>query len=56
MFPQGFFDQGDGKKTILPDKLIVNRTLGHEPMGVVVAVGPQANNVKKGDKVAVYPW
>ena len=31
-------------------------TLGHEPFGVVEALGARARGVKVGDKRLVYPW
>jgi D-arabinose 1-dehydrogenase-like Zn-dependent alcohol dehydrogenase len=31
-------------------------TLGHEPFGVVEAVGPKAKGVKKGQKRLIHPW
>ena len=32
------------------------RTMGHEIVGEVVAVGPDAKGAKVGDKAVVYPW
>ena len=31
-------------------------TLGHEPLGVVEALGPKARGVKRGQKRLVFPW
>jgi len=52
----GYFDlRGDAKldmtRTVKPP-----RTLGHEIAGTVVAVGPQAQGVKIGDRRVVFPW
>ncbi len=54
---KGYFDLGGGKKAYLKDRgLTPPLTLGHEPLGVVTAVGADAQNVKVGDKRLVYPW
>lgn len=55
----GYFDMGGGQKLELPDQMLP-LVLGHEPEGVVEALGPEASarnpTVKVGDRVAVYPW
>jgi D-arabinose 1-dehydrogenase-like Zn-dependent alcohol dehydrogenase len=54
---EGYFDLGGGKRFYVKDRGCVPPfTLGHEPFGVVEAVGPRARGVKVGDKRLVYPW
>ena len=50
---EGEFDLGGGRK--LPVGA-AGMTLGHEIMGEVVAVGPDAEGVSVGDRRVVYPW
>ncbi len=52
----GYFDLGGGAK--IDATRIVNppRTLGHEIVGTVTAAGPDATDVKPGDRRVVYPW
>jgi D-arabinose 1-dehydrogenase-like Zn-dependent alcohol dehydrogenase len=53
----GYFDLGGGKKFYVKDRGCVPPfTLGHEPFGVVEALGPKAKGVKVGQKRIVYPW
>jgi alcohol dehydrogenase, propanol-preferring len=53
----GHYDMGSGKKINLLDRGIkLPLTMGHEIVGEVVAVGPDAKGVKAGDKRLVYPW
>ena len=53
----GYFDWGGGKRFYVKDRgCIPPFTLGHEPFGVVAAVGPRAKGVKVGQKRIVYPW
>jgi D-arabinose 1-dehydrogenase-like Zn-dependent alcohol dehydrogenase len=53
----GYFDLGGGKKFYVKDRgCIPPFTLGHEPFGVVEALGPKAKGVKVGQKRIVYPW
>ncbi len=52
---EGYFDMGGGKK--LPTRGVAPpKTLGHEMVGVVEALGPDATGVKIGDARVVYPW
>lgn len=54
---EGFFDLGGGRRANLSDRGIAPPfTVGHEPYGVVAALGPQATGVKVGDRRLVYPW
>jgi D-arabinose 1-dehydrogenase-like Zn-dependent alcohol dehydrogenase len=53
----GYFDWGGGKRFYVKDRGCVPPfTLGHEPFGVVEAVGPRAKNVRIGQKRIVFPW
>ena len=53
----GYFDWGGGKRFYVRDRGCVPPfTLGHEPFGVVEAVGPRAKGVKAGQKRVVFPW
>ena len=52
----GYFDLGDGKRIDLARGLKLPRTLGHEIVGTVVALGPDAAGVGVGDRRVVYPW
>ena len=53
----GFFDFGGGKRFYVKDRGCVPPfTLGHEPFGVVEALGPRAKGVKVGQKRIVFPW
>jgi D-arabinose 1-dehydrogenase-like Zn-dependent alcohol dehydrogenase len=53
----GYFDLGGGKKFFVKDRgCIPPFTLGHEPFGIVEALGPKAKGVKIGQKRIVYPW
>jgi D-arabinose 1-dehydrogenase-like Zn-dependent alcohol dehydrogenase len=53
----GYFDLGGGKRlSILERGMKLPVTLGHENVGEVVAVGPQARGVAVGARVLVDPW
>jgi len=53
----GYFDWGGGKKFYVKERgCIPPFTLGHEPFGVVEALGPKAKGVKVGQKRIVFPW
>lgn len=53
----GYFDLGGGKKFYVKDRgCIPPFTMGHEPFGIVEAVGPKAKGVKIGQKRIVFPW
>jgi D-arabinose 1-dehydrogenase-like Zn-dependent alcohol dehydrogenase len=53
----GYFDLGGGKRFYVKERGCVPPfTLGHEPFGVVEAVGPRAKGVKVGQRRIVYPW
>lgn len=53
----GYFDLGGGCRAWIKDRGVVPPfTVGHEPFGVVEALGPQAEGVRPGDRRVVYPW
>ena len=53
----GYFDLGGGKKMSLEDRgMKLPITLGHENVGEVVAVGPDAKGVKLGARMLADPW
>ncbi|HYD58600.1 MAG TPA: alcohol dehydrogenase [Burkholderiales bacterium] len=57
----GYFDWGGGKRFYVKERGCVPPfTMGHEPFGVVEAVGPRVpkgkGGVKVGQKRLVYPW
>jgi len=54
---EGFYDLGGGKQLKLSDRGVkLPLTLGHENVGEVVAVGPDAAGVEIGARQLVYPW
>jgi alcohol dehydrogenase, propanol-preferring len=53
----GYFDLGGGKRLSLEERgMNLPITLGHENVGEVVALGPDAKGVKVGQRVLVDPW
>jgi D-arabinose 1-dehydrogenase-like Zn-dependent alcohol dehydrogenase len=53
----GYFDLGGGKRFYVKERGCVPPfTMGHEPFGVIEALGPRARGVKVGQKKIVYPW
>ena len=52
----GYFDLGHGNKMDLTRGIQLPKTLGHEIVGTVSAVGPDAKGVSIGDARIVYPW
>jgi D-arabinose 1-dehydrogenase-like Zn-dependent alcohol dehydrogenase len=54
---EGWYDLGGGKKLTVRDRgLVPPLTMGHEIVGEVVALGPEASGVKVGDKRLAHPW
>jgi propanol-preferring alcohol dehydrogenase len=54
---EGYFDLGGGKRFYVKERGCVPPfTPGHEPFGVVEALGPKARGVKVGQKRLIYPW
>jgi D-arabinose 1-dehydrogenase-like Zn-dependent alcohol dehydrogenase len=53
----GYFDLGGGKRFYVKERGCVPPfTMGHEPFGIVEALGPKAKGVKVGQKRLVFPW
>jgi D-arabinose 1-dehydrogenase-like Zn-dependent alcohol dehydrogenase len=53
----GWFDLGGGKRMSLQDRgMKLPVTLGHENVGEVVAVGPDAKGIKIGARMLAHPW
>jgi D-arabinose 1-dehydrogenase-like Zn-dependent alcohol dehydrogenase len=53
----GYFDLGGGKRLSLQERgMKLPVTLGHENVGEVVAVGPDATGVKVGQRMLADPW
>src|SRR5271169_1847041 len=52
----GYFDLGHGEKLDLAPAVKLPRILGHEIVGVVEDIGPEATDVRIGDRRAVYAW
>jgi D-arabinose 1-dehydrogenase-like Zn-dependent alcohol dehydrogenase len=54
---EGYFDLGGGKRFYVKERGCVPPfTPGHEPFGVVEALGPRARGVRVGQKKLIYPW
>jgi alcohol dehydrogenase, propanol-preferring len=54
---EGYYDLGGGKKMSLKDRgVVLPLAMGHEIVGRVVKLGPDANGVKIGDRRIVFPW
>ena len=53
----GYFDLGRGKRLMMSERgMQPPVTLGHEPLGTVIAAGPQAIDAPIGQDCLVYPW
>ncbi|MBI3375855.1 MAG: alcohol dehydrogenase catalytic domain-containing protein [Betaproteobacteria bacterium] len=53
----GYFDLGGGRKFYVKDRgCIPPFTMGHEPFGIVEAIGPRVEGVKVGARRVVFPW
>src|SRR5262245_15518104 len=52
----GFFLLGGDKKLDVRSGRTLPFTLGHEIAGVVERAGPEAQSVRPGREVAVFPW
>jgi D-arabinose 1-dehydrogenase-like Zn-dependent alcohol dehydrogenase len=56
-FWEGVYDIGGGKQIKLVDRGVkLPLTMGHENVGEVLALGPDAEGVKVGDRRLVHPW
>lgn len=53
----GYYDIGGGQKLKLQDRGVkLPLTMGHENVGEVIAVGPEAKGVSVGDVRLIHPW
>lgn len=53
----GGYDLGHGKRLSMAERGVkLPLTMGHENVGMVLAVGDEVRNVKVGDVRLVYPW
>lgn len=53
----GYFDLGhDAKIEVGKRGVTLPFTMGHEPLGTVEALGPEADGVEVGDSRIVFPW
>ncbi|KAK5062646.1 hypothetical protein LTR84_004719 [Exophiala bonariae] len=56
-FHEGFYERGGGKRVYLKDRgATLPRALGHEIIGTVVKLGPNAEQLSLGASRIVYPW
>jgi len=54
---EGYFDLGGGKRLHMSERgMQPPVTLGHEPLGSVIAAGPEASDAPIGTDRLVYPW
>jgi propanol-preferring alcohol dehydrogenase len=54
---EGGYDLGAGRKLSLKDRgVALPITMGHETVGEVVALGPEAEGVCVGERCLAYPW
>jgi alcohol dehydrogenase, propanol-preferring len=54
---EGHYDLGGGNKMSLKDRgVVLPLAMGHEIVGRVAKLGPQATGVKPGDLRIVFPW
>jgi alcohol dehydrogenase/propanol-preferring alcohol dehydrogenase len=54
---EGYYDLGGGQKMSLKDRgVVLPLAMGHEIVGRVAALGPDATGVKVGDQCIVFPW
>lgn len=53
---EGFFELGQGRRLDIREGRPLPFTLGHEMVGTVAALGPDAAGVAVGDRRIVYPW
>src|SRR6201996_7781928 len=54
---EGFYDLGGGNRMSLKDRgVVLPLAMGHEIVGRVVKLGPEASGVKPGDIRIVFPW
>lgn len=53
----GYFELGGGKRFYMTERgAKLPQTMGHEPLGTVIAAGPDARDVPIGEERLVCPW
>lgn len=56
-FWEGHYELGGGKRMLLRDRgVTLPRAIGHEILGRVAKLGPEAEGVAVGERRIVYPW
>ena len=56
-FQDGYYELGGGKRLSLADRGVSLPLIpGHETVGTVVTLGPDARNLSVGDRRLVFPW
>ena len=56
-FWEGVYDLGGGRQLKLTERgMTLPLTMGHETVGEIVALGPDAGRLRIGDRKLVYPW
>ncbi len=56
-FWEGFYELGGGKRLQLAERgVTLPRAIGHEILGTVAKLGPDAQGIAVGDRRIVYPW
>lgn len=54
---EGYFNLGGGKRLQMTERgITLPHTLGHEVVGEVIAIGPDAVGVAVGDRRLIHPW
>src|SRR6516164_2930799 len=54
---EGYYDIGGGQKMSLKDRgVVLPLAMGHEIVGRVAKLGPDAKGVKVGERRIVFPW
>lgn len=54
---EGYYDMGGGKRFEISQRGVkLPLALGHEILGTVAGIGPDAEGVKLGDRRTVFPW
>lgn len=53
---EGYFEMGGGNRLDVRGGRKLPFTLGHEIVGTVMAIGPEAEGVAVGDRRVVFPW
>lgn len=54
---EGYYELGDGDRMYIADRGVhLPMTMGHEVVGTVEAMGPDASGIQAGDTRLIYPW